>query len=285
METAQKRVEQRNYLVRRRTLEFDDVMNQQRNVIYGYRNEVMDSEDPRSIIDEVIEEVVSKKVAAFLEEQPGEVPDEEGLLQWVHATFPLGLTRERADFASRTLEENGQFLIQLLKEAYDKKSSIEVPAARSGLERYIVLNAIDRLWQEHLYAMDGLREAVNLRAYGQKDPLTEYKTEGYAMFVELMQSIKEEVLHYLFRSTSNLKAFEAILASMPYQFLQQSDPSAPLSIGSSHHAEKEGGEPRKEESVFEKSFQRETPKVGRNDPCPCGSGKKFKACCGRVVCD
>jgi preprotein translocase subunit SecA len=282
VETAQKRVEQRNYLVRRRTLEFDDVMNQQRNVIYGYRNEVMDSEDPRSIIDEVIEEVVSKKVAAFLEEQPGEVPDEEGLLQWVHATFPLGLTRERADFASRTLEENGQFLIQLLKEAYDKKSSIEVPSARSGLERYIVLNAIDRLWQEHLYAMDGLREAVNLRAYGQKDPLTEYKTEGYTMFVELMQSIKEEVLHYLFRSTSNLKAFEAILASMPYQFLQQSDPSAPLSIGSSHHAEKEGGEPRKEESVFEKSFQRETPKVGRNDPCPCGSGKKFKACCGRV---
>ena len=330
VETAQKRVEQRNYLVRRRTLEFDDVMNQQRNVIYGYRNEVMDAEnlpsqstdaancgvasvlasssmndtlsrcatkapntssasatlktgsDLRSMVDEVIEEVVPKKVAAFLEEQPGEVPDEEGLLQWVHATFPLGLSREKADFSSRTVEENSEFLINLLKEAYDKKSSAEDPTARNGLERYVMLNAIDRLWQEHLYAMDGLREAVNLRAYGQKDPLTEYKTEGYAMFVELMHNIKAEVLHNLFRSTSNLKAFEAVLASIPYQFLQQSDPLAPPSVSTSAPVGKESKESREEESIFEKSFQRETPKIGRNDLCPCGSGKKFKSCCGRL---
>jgi preprotein translocase subunit SecA len=280
VETAQKRVEQRNYLIRRRTLEFDDVMNQQRNVIYGYRNEVMDGENPRAMVDEVIEEVVPKKVAAFLEEQSGEMPDEEGLLQWIHATFPLGLTREKANFSSRTVEENSAFLIKLLKEAYDKKSSIEDPTARNGLERYVMLNAIDRLWQEHLYAMDGLREAVNLRAYGQKDPLTEYKTEGYAMFVELMHNIKAEVLHNLFRSTSNLKAFEAILANMPYQFLQQSDPLAPASLTTtSTTVQKESSE---EEDVFAKSFQRETPKIGRNDVCPCGSGKKFKSCCGRL---
>ena len=282
VEAAQKRVEQRNYLVRRRTLEFDDVMNQQRNVIYGYRNEVMDGKNPRAMVDEVIEEVVPKKVAAFLEEQPGEIPDEDGLLQWVHTTFPLGLSREKAVFSSRTVEENSKFLIQLLKEAYDKKSSAEDPTARNGLERYVMLNAIDRLWQEHLYAMDGLREAVNLRAYGQKDPLTEYKTEGYAMFVELMHNIKAEVLHNLFRSTSNLKAFEAILASMPYQFLQQSDPLAPSSLTTSASAGKESKESREEESIFEKSFQRETPKIGRNDTCPCGSGKKFKSCCGRL---
>ena len=282
VETAQKRVEQRNYLVRRRTLEFDDVMNQQRNVIYGYRNEVMDGENPRAMVDEVIEEIVPKKVAAFLEEQPGEMPDEEGLLQWVHATFPLGLTREKANFASRTVEDNSAFLINLLKEAYDKKSSAEDPTARNGLERYIMLNAIDRLWQEHLYAMDGLREAVNLRAYGQKDPLTEYKTEGYSMFVELMHNIKAEVLHNLFRSTSNLKAFEAVLANMPYQFLQQSDPLAPPSVSTSTSAGKESKETREEESIFEKSFQRETPKIGRNDLCPCGSGKKFKSCCGKL---
>ena len=330
VETAQKRVEQRNYLVRRRTLEFDDVMNQQRNVIYGYRNEVMDAEnlpsrstdaancgvasvlasssindtlsrcatkapgtssasvtlktrsDLRSMVDEVIEEIVPKKVAAFLEEQPGEMPDEEGLLQWVHTTFPLGLTREKANFSSRTVEENSAFLIKLLKEAYDKKSSSEDPTARNGLERYVMLNAIDRLWQEHLYAMDGLREAVNLRAYGQKDPLTEYKTEGYAMFVELMHNIKAEVLHNLFRSTSNLKAFEAVLASMPYQFLQQSDPLAPASVTTSASTGKESKESREEASIFEKSFQRETPKIGRNDACPCGSGKKFKSCCGKL---
>ncbi|MBM3856927.1 MAG: preprotein translocase subunit SecA [Verrucomicrobia bacterium] len=282
VETAQKRVEQRNYLIRRRTLEFDDVMNQQRNVVYGYRNEVMDGENPRAMVDEVIEEVVPKKVAAFLDEQPGEVPDEEGLLQWVHNTFPLGLTREKANFSSRTVEENGAFLIQLLKEAYDKKSSAEDPMARGGLERFVMLNAIDRLWQEHLYAMDGLREAVNLRAYGQKDPLMEYKTEGYAMFVELMSSIKLEILHNLFRSTSNLKAFEAILANMPHQFLQQSDPLAPASITTtSASTQQEPKESNEAEEIFAKSFQRETPKIGRNDPCPCGSGKKFKSCCGK----
>lgn len=283
VETAQKRVEQRNYLIRRRTLEFDDVMNQQRNVVYGYRNDVMDGENPRTMVDEVIEEVVPKKVAEFLEEQPGELPDEEGLLQWVHNTFPLGLTREKADFSSRTVEENSNFLIQLLKEAYDKKSSAEDPTARGGLERFVMLNAIDRLWQEHLYAMDGLREAVNLRAYGQKDPLMEYKTEGYAMFVELMHNIKAEVLHNLFRSTSNLKAFEAILANMPHQFLQQSDPLAPASITtSSATTQPETKASREAEEVFAKSFQRETPKIGRNDLCPCGSGKKFKACCGKL---
>lgn len=279
VETAQKRVEQRNYLIRRRTLEFDDVMNQQRHVVYGYRNEVMDSEDPRIMIEEVIEEIVPKKVAAFLEEQPGELPDEEGLLQWVHATFPLGLTREKADFSNRTVEENGVFLSTLLKEAYHKKSSSEDPMAREGLERFVMLNAIDRLWQEHLYAMDGLREAVNLRAYGQKDPLMEYKNEGYAMFVELMHNIKAEVLHNLFRSTSNLQAFETILANMPHQFLQQADPLMPTSVTTtSAPVEKESSEM---EDVFAKSFQRETPKIGRNDICPCGSGKKFKACCGR----
>lgn len=283
VETAQKRVEQRNYLIRRRTLEFDDVMNQQRNVLYGYRNEVMDCEDPRMMVDEVIEEVVPKKVAAFLEEQPGEVPDGEGLLQWVHATFPLGLTREKADFSNRSIEENAEFLIKLLKEAYDKKSNAEDPTARKGLERYVMLNAIDRLWQEHLYAMDGLREAVNLRAYGQKDPLMEYKTEGYAMFVELMHNIKAEVLHNLFRSTSNLKAFEAILANMPHQFLQQSDPLSPASIKTTSAATHEkSNEPSEVEEAFAKSFQRETPKIGRNDPCPCGSGKKFKSCCGKL---
>ncbi len=305
VETAQKRVEQRNYLIRRRTLEFDDVMNQQRNVVYGYRNEVMDCENLpsqstekasvtssalatlqtdsgslRGMIDEVIEEIVPKKVAAFLEEQSGEIPDEEGLLQWVHSTFPLGLTREKANFSGRTLEENSAFLVKLLKEAYDKKSSNEDPTARKGLERFIMLNAIDRLWQEHLYAMDGLREAVNLRAYGQKDPLMEYKTEGYAMFVELMGNIKTEILHNLFRSTSNLKAFEAILANMPHQFLQQADPLMPASVTTNSSAiEKESNEV---EEIFTKSFQRETPKIGRNDPCPCGSGKKFKACCGRI---
>ena len=288
VETAQKRVEQRNYLMRRRTLEFDDVMNQQREVIYGYRNEVMDSENPRSLIHEVINEVVPKKVEAFLTvEESGAEPDIDGLLQWVNSTFPVGLTKTKCAFETREIEANGEWLAKTLVEAYDRKAEIEDAAARSGLEKYVILNAVDRLWQEHLYAMDGLREAVYLRAYGQKDPLTEYKTEAYAMFVELMESIKNEVLNNLFRSTTNLQAFEQLLASMPRHLMQKD------LLGSEGHLGANEGEidttqiaPQSafEQAMQQKPVQRAPQKtVGRNEPCPCGSGKKFKSCCGRTA--
>jgi preprotein translocase subunit SecA len=290
VETAQKRVEQRNYLMRRRTLEFDDVMNQQREVIYGYRNEVMDAENPRVLIHEVINEVVPKKVSAFHISESDADPDIAGLLQWVNTTFPVGLTAEKCAFETRSIEENGTFLAQTLVEAYDRKAAIEDEAARSGLEKYVILNAVDRLWQEHLYAMDGLREAVYLRAYGQKDPLTEYKTEAYAMFVELMESIKNEVLNNLFRSTTNLQAFEQLLASMPRHLMQKD------LLGAGGHLEANEGAPdttqapaaTPAETAFEQAMQkapvqRVQKTVGRNDPCPCGSGKKFKSCCGRTA--
>jgi preprotein translocase subunit SecA len=281
VETAQKRVEQRNYLMRRRTLEFDDVMNQQREVVYGYRNEVMDSDNTRTLIHEVISEVVPKKVAEFLDVSEGEEPDQDGLLQWINSTFPLGLSREKAALDTRSVEENGKFLTETIRDAYERKAALEHPDALRGLERYILLNAVDRLWQEHLYAMDGLREAVYLRAFGQKDPLVEYKNDAYAMFVELMDNIKAEVLSNLFRSTTNLQAFEQLLASLP-QSLLRTDPAARIRTSSANPDEI--GAPAAElpsATKFELPIKRELPKVGRNDPCPCGSGKKFKSCCGR----
>ena len=277
VETAQKRVEQRNYLMRKRTLEFDDVMNQQREVVYGYRNEVMDSENPRDLIIEVIQEIVPKKTAQFLEVSEGADPDADGLLHWVNTTFPLGLSRERAAFDTRSTEESAAFLVETIREAYERKASFEVPEAVRGLERYIILNAIDRLWQEHLYAMDGLREAVYLRAFGQKDPLVEYKNDAYAMFVDLMDTIKGEVLSNLFRSTTNLQAFEQMLANIP-QILSR--PEMNLSPESQSAPEEQ---PAPAKPKFELPLKREIPKAGRNDPCPCGSGKKFKSCCGRTA--
>lgn len=277
VETAQKRVEERNYQMRRRTLEFDDVMNQQREVLYGYRNEVMDSETPRQMIHEVIAEVVPKKISSFLEVNNDEQPDVAGLLQWINNTFPIGLTSEKTDFSGRSIEESSQFLVETLTTAYDKKAAAEDETARSGLERYVILNAIDRLWQEHLYAMDGLREAVYLRAYGQKDPLTEYKTEAYVMFVDLMQSIKEEVMNNLFRSTTKLQSFDALLASLPHHLIK-ADPLPQQSLLSQQQENTD-----QQQAAFDKAFtiQREAPKIGRNDTCPCGSGKKFKSCCGK----
>src|ERR1700688_4276430 len=293
VETAQKRVEQRNYLIRKRTLDFDDVMNMQREVVYTYRNEVIDSEDPRTLIYEVINEAVPAKLKEHLE---GDEPNYSGLIHWVNTTFPLGLTKDKAQFETRNVDENAQFLIGKIKEAYEPKSSHEEPTAVKSLERYIILNAIDRLWQEHLYAMDALREGVYLRGYAQKDPLIEYKTEAYDMFVELMANIKNEVLHNLFRSTSNLQAFENFLASLP-QFLLREQPTEPTgnADGAPGMAKRPAGvrtnlpttgtralEPENGEHAIELPVRRD-PKVGRNEPCPCGSGKKYKNCCGRVA--
>ena len=276
VETAQKRVEQRNYMMRKRTLEFDDVMNQQREVVYGYRNEVMDSENPRELIIEVINEVIPKKTAQFLEESEGNEPDVDGLLQWINATFPLGLSKERAAFGTRTVEENGQFLVDTICDSYQRKVAMEHQDAVRGLERYVILNAVDRLWQEHLYAMDGLREAVYLRSFGQKDPLVEYKNDAYVMFVDLMDTIKGEVLTNLFRSTTNLQAFEHMLSAMPQMLSRPESLLNPETA--SNRPEESQPAPR-----LELPLKRELPKAGRNDPCPCGSGKKFKSCCGRLA--
>jgi preprotein translocase subunit SecA len=289
VETAQKRVEQRNYMIRKRTLDFDDVMNMQREVVYTYRNETIDSEEPRKLIYEVIDEAVPAKVNEYLDVDE---PNYTGLIHWVNTTFPLGLSKEKAQFDTRTVQENAQFLIEKIEDAYERKSSHEEPTAVKSLERYIILNAIDRLWQEHLYAMDALREGVYLRGYAQKDPLIEYKTEAYDMFVELMANIKNEVLNNLFRSTSNLQAFENFLATLPQFLLREHAPTAPTAGAPSRTRQPQavgamaavaGDGDGAGEVTIDLPIRRSMPKVGRNEPCPCGSGKKYKNCCGRVA--
>jgi preprotein translocase subunit SecA len=289
VETAQKRVEQRNYLARKRTLEFDDVMNKQREVVYGLRNDSIESDEPRTLVYEIMEEAIPAKVSTFLEIAGGE-PNYAGLLHWVNVTFPVGLTAEKAEFEKKTPQESADFLVQQVKATYERKVSYEEPLAVKSLERFIILNAIDRLWQEHLYAMDALREAVGLRAYGQKDPLIEYKNEAYEMFVELMSNIKSEVLNNLFRSTSNLSAFNEFLQNLPQRFLappeagqpdQQQPPQAKPPTPP-QAAPQPPAEAKPKEQQISLPFQKaEPPKAGRNDPCPCGSGKKYKNCCGR----
>src|ERR1700751_2826911 len=296
VETAQKRVEQRNYQIRKRTLDFDDVMNKQREVIYALRNEALETTEPRKLIFEIVDEVVPEKVREYLEPVDGSDPNPDGLLQWVNTTFPLALSRLTAKLDTRTLEENSAFITEKIKTAYGQKVQHEESEAVAGLERYILLNAIDRLWQEHLYAMDGLREGIYLRSYGQKDPLVEYKAEAYDMFSQLMGSIKSEVLSNLFRSTTNLMAFEQFLATLPFG-LNAPDPAqtggAPRPPGPGPIPRREnlglsGGQPTGngdgEGDVELVIPQRQkTVTVGRNEPCPCGSGKKYKNCHGRIA--
>ena len=271
VETAQTRVEQRNYLIRKRTLDFDDVMNRQREVVYGLRNESINSETPRVLLYDVIDDRIPEKVAEFFPE--GEPPAIESLAAWANTTFPIGIDAEV--LKGKTEEEVAALISERVKKSYELKSQHEVPEAITNLERYIMLSAIDKLWQEHLYGMDGLREGVYLRAYGQKDPLIEYKQEAFKMFEVLMGNIKDEVLHNLFRSTSNVMAFEQFLANLP-QFLSAPDES---SIGGGLTAEPE---PAPQPEPAAEPVRREEPKVGRNEPCPCGSGRKYKDCCGKA---
>ncbi len=276
VETAQKRVESRNYLIRKRTLDFDDVMNRQREVVYGLRNEAINTDTPRALLYDVMEDRIPEKVEGFF--PAGEDPQHDELVAWANVTFPIALDKAAVD--GKNAEEVAAVLTERVKKSYELKNTHEVPEAITGLERYMTLTAIDKLWQEHLYAMDGLREGVYLRAYGQKDPLIEYKQEAFKMFEVLMANIKDEVLHNLFRSTSNIMAFEQFLSNLP-QYLSAPDEHAILA-GMASPAPAALPEPEEEPIHIAEPLRREAPKVGRNEPCPCGSGRKYKDCCGKV---
>ncbi len=307
IEQAQKRVEQHNFQIRKRTLEFDDVMNKQREVVYGFRNEIIRSTDVRDRLMDVMEEVVIQKVFDLTSATTD--PNEwnlRALAEWVNLNFPLGLPEE--DFlkaAEAGTEEpvkgsafDGlsaaqfavcQFIIVKVRDAYKLKTEYETNKdALASIERYTILSAIDKLWQEHLYGMDALRTSISLRAYGQRDPLIEYKAEAFTLFEDLMINIKTEICHNIFRSATSLMAFENFLRNMPKRTEHQSTATfggaTSASSGSTTTASAKASDMVSEatEAVSKAKPVRTGPKVGRNDPCPCGSGKKYKQCCGKM---
>ena len=180
-----------------------------------------------------------------------------------------------------------------MRKAYELKVSFENPDALKEVERYTILSAIDRLWQEHLYEMDSLRYSIGLRGYGQRDPLIEYKAEAFRLFESLMVNIKTEICHNIFRSASSLMAFENFLKNVPQRTTHQSASafggSATGADSSTSGSAGGDGAARASDIVSEAAAAvekarpvRSGPKVGRNDPCPCKSGKKYKHCCGKM---
>ncbi len=301
---AQKKVEQHNFQIRKRTLEYDDVMNKQREVIYGFRNDIINGEDVRDRLMDIMEEVVVEKVAEFtnseLEHHDWKI---RPLADWVNLNFPIGLPEgeiiKAADSGKDTPVPGSLFdglspaqfavcnlISEKVRDAYDVKISFENPDALKEVERFTILNAIDRLWQDHLYEMDSLRYSIGLRSYGQRDPLVEYKAEAFKMFDQLMTGIKTQICHNIFRSASSMAAFENFLRNVPQQTLHQNSSAFG---GNTTTATSGGGAPAKSSDVVSEAAAaqekarpvRTGPKVGRNDPCPCGSGKKYKQCCGR----
>ena len=290
IETAQRRVEEHNFSIRKRTLEYDDVMNKQREVLYGFRNDIIQGDNPREAIFDIIEEVVEARVAEYLpKDKLADEWDIDALLRWVNHAFPLGLRRNQIE--QKTADEIRQVILDKVQKAYQAKAANENPDALKAIERLIVLNALDRLWQEHLYNMDQLRNGIGLRAYGQRDPLVEYKAEAFSMFEEMMDNVKSEIAGNVFRSASSLAAFEDFMRALPQQFIAP-DLAASMSFGQAAAARAQqpmaGGAPQQGGDMVEEAIEqatapirRDAPKVGRNQPCPCGSGKKYKNCCGR----
>ena len=288
VETAQKRVEQRNYTWRKRVLDFDDVMNKQREVVYGYRNEVLSTETPRDLVIEIIEESIPAKVSEYLEDFDKNAPDYTELLGWINTNLPISVKAEDLE-VNHSEEEISAWLVDKVKEIYEIKVGGLPYEVLDQEERRMVLVAIDKLWQAHLYHMDALREGVGLRAQGQKDPLIEYKNEAYNLFVTLMDSIKQEALTNLFRSASNLEDFLRQLHSQPRQ-LQGGESALTgdnmASSGSSAHINTSKLDSTEETPGLKLNLPKRKPSfaietAGRNAPCPCGSGKKYKQCCGK----
>ncbi len=227
IESAQKKVEQQNFSIRKRLLQYDDVLNQQREVIYGIRNAAIHSERPKDIIFEQIEEeIVTRMEAAGVDDKNG--PDEaslESLAGWLNSHFPVGV--KVPDLQGKEFEALQAELLERVKKAYSVKESAEVPEALGALERYVVINSIDRHWQEHLTEMEELRRAIGLRSYGQKDPLVEYKGEAFKYFEELMNNVRLQICTGLFRSASNIQSFENMLAMLSRGAKTQGPENAP----------------------------------------------------------
>jgi preprotein translocase subunit SecA len=264
IENAQKRVEAQHFSSRKHLLEYDDVMNKQREVIYAERRRILENKEVHETVLGMIEDHVSEIVDQFAVAEHSEDWDMEGLNTGLRASFRLQVSIDAEQLKDFTTEKLREELTARAKEIYARKESdIGQPILRS-LERAILLETIDSLWKDHLLNMDHLKEGIGLRGWGQKDPLVEYKREGFAMFQAMLAQIREDAVKYLF--------YAQPMASAAPSAVRAPEPRRPQQTIESHGespADAARGPVKKE------------PRVGRNDPCPCGSGAKYKKCHGK----
>ncbi|MGB0333861.1 MAG: preprotein translocase subunit SecA [Opitutales bacterium] len=281
IENAQKKVEQQNFSIRKRLLQFDDVLNTQREVIYGLRNDAIQSDKPREIVFEMIEEELEERLNELDATKSNDAVATDRFLGWLNAYFPIALKAQEIE----QLEPQAQhdFILAKINEAYDQREAFEDKEALLGLERYLVIRSLDRRWQDHLTEMEELRRAVNLRGYGQKDPLNEYKSEAYKFFQELMANVRTEICNAVFRSATSAEAFNNMLARLS-QVAHVAGPGtgqnraagalagAAAAAGQAHGSA--GG--KQVELPKVEPIRRELPKVGRNDSVTIRKGPEEK---------
>jgi preprotein translocase subunit SecA len=266
IEGAQKKVESYHFDMRKHVLEYDDVMNVQRKVIYAERRKILEGESVRENVLNFIESLVGDVVDGFCS---AEVRPEEwdlpGLIEEARALFPLPADLSEESLRGLDAAETKERLVAAALAAYEAKVQAIGPEMMRELERVVLLQTLDRKWIDHLYAMDALREGIGLRAYGQANPLIEYQKEGYALFEQLKHDVLEETVKFL--------------------YMVQVQPAAAVPAQSLRPAyrvtRQDGDGERSRSGAGGAAVQVRAAKVGRNDPCPCGSGKKYKKCHGR----
>lgn len=250
IETAQKQLESYHFNIRKRLLEYDDVLNRQREAIYGLRKKIILEDLQEEIFKEMIEDVARRLSESFgIKGVDSEEWDYDGLVQYVKES--LGIFIEKEDVYASSQPELFENIKNLLLQRFEEKKRELTDEISTEVMKYVLLRTIDYWWREHLYDMDYLKEGINLRAYGQKDPLVEYKIEGYKLFENTLHMIQEQSLMFFFN-----------IQVVPEDSSIQRSDVAKAAPGKQISSNK---------------------KVGRNDPCPCGSGLKYKKCCGRNI--
>ncbi|MGB5261226.1 MAG: preprotein translocase subunit SecA [Gammaproteobacteria bacterium] len=276
IENAQRKVEQHNYNIRKTLLEYDDVANDQRSVVYEQRNELMESEDISETVNAIREDVVNGLIDQFI--TPGSVDEqwdtpglEEAFQQEFALEMPVGQwLDEDDDLHEETLRER---ILATMIDGYKEKEALAGPSVVRHFEKAVMLQVLDGAWKEHLAAMDYLRQGIGLRGYAQKDPRQEYKKEAFQMFTDMLERIKHEVLVVLtkvqVRAQSDVEAVEEQRRAQSQMNFKHEEAGAL-------------DEPPAEEGGVQQPFTRQGRKIGRNEPCPCGSGKKYKQCHGKL---
>jgi preprotein translocase subunit SecA len=313
IERAQKQVEAQNFSVRKHLLEYDDVMNKQRESVYALRRELLEGQihytedevlDTRAYLLGLGEDMAANTVATYADKDTDpETWDMDALTTAVTEIFGFDPEdRDQLDFGGKTPEEMTDLVWDLAKAKYEKKEGLlDDPSILHRVERDIMLQIVDAQWKDHLYSLDHLKEGIGLRGYGQRDPLVEYKKESFALFTAMRDRVEEEIVRYLWRLMPVMGDGTAGMAvpAAPVRAPRR-PPQVTLSSPSSQPASPFGGfgggaqappaPPRGGENAprpartggddVVRQVKREEPKVGRNDPCPCGSGKKYKKCHG-----
>ncbi|OGR95745.1 MAG: preprotein translocase subunit SecA [Elusimicrobia bacterium RIFCSPLOWO2_01_FULL_64_13] len=271
IESAQRKVEAMNFDIRKQLLDFDNVMNKQREAIYDLRNDILDGEDVSVQVQDMIGESVEEKLELWCPEK--EHPEEwdlKSLSLWMKRIFEADLSFPEGDptldreAIRAKLEENIRSAARAREEDLGRETLRD-------LERMILLHMMDTAWKEHLYDLDHLKKGINLRAYAQKDPKIEYQKESFELFEQMMNRIRENAVEYIFR----LKIMPAV-PPRPVRRVMEEKPDAVLAGPVPHEPGGSGGG-----GLLEPAGRTVAAKIGRNDPCPCGSGKKFKKCCGK----